>query len=195
MESALRHACAVMSGFDAPWGIAGGWALDMFLGVESRPHGDVDVSILRRDQQLLRPRFEGALVSKVVDHRLSPWKAQEFLASPVHEVHATWPDGTHLEFLLNESDPESREWVFRRDHRIRRALTAAFNNTRGVPYLAPELVLLYKSKAPSPKDEADFDAVRPRLSGEQRAWLVQALAICAPSHHWATNLTERSESD
>jgi hypothetical protein len=46
MNSAIQHACAVMNDFGAPWGIAGGWALDIFLGVESRPHADVDVSIV-----------------------------------------------------------------------------------------------------------------------------------------------------
>src|SRR5580698_4288909 len=32
-----------------PWWIAGGWALDLFLGQETRPHGDIDVGIFRAD--------------------------------------------------------------------------------------------------------------------------------------------------
>jgi hypothetical protein len=31
-----------------PWS-AGGWALDLFVGAQSRPHDDLDVRILRRD--------------------------------------------------------------------------------------------------------------------------------------------------
>ncbi len=32
-----------------PWWIAGGWALDLFAGDQSRPHKDLDVGILRND--------------------------------------------------------------------------------------------------------------------------------------------------
>jgi hypothetical protein len=32
-----------------PWWIAGGWAIDLFLNRETRPHADLDVGVLRRD--------------------------------------------------------------------------------------------------------------------------------------------------
>src|SRR3954467_9622826 len=32
-----------------PWWIAGGWAIDLFLDRETRPHADLDVGVLRRD--------------------------------------------------------------------------------------------------------------------------------------------------
>jgi hypothetical protein len=32
-----------------PWWIAGGWALDLFLGQVTRPHAEIDVGIFRRD--------------------------------------------------------------------------------------------------------------------------------------------------
>jgi hypothetical protein len=32
-----------------PWWIAGGWALDLFLGYQTRGHGDLDVGVLRCD--------------------------------------------------------------------------------------------------------------------------------------------------
>ena len=34
-----------------PWWIAGGWALDLHLGRQTRPHADLDVGLLRADQQ------------------------------------------------------------------------------------------------------------------------------------------------
>ena len=43
----------VMADFDAPWWIAGGWALDLWMERESRFHQDVDIAILRGDQQKL----------------------------------------------------------------------------------------------------------------------------------------------
>jgi hypothetical protein len=32
-----------------PWWVAGGWALDLFLGRQTRPHKDLDVGILRKN--------------------------------------------------------------------------------------------------------------------------------------------------
>jgi hypothetical protein len=52
---------------------------------------------------------------------------------------------------------EAGDWIFRRDRRIRRALaTAVDHDPTGIPYLVPELVLLYKAREPREKDEADF---------------------------------------
>jgi hypothetical protein len=182
-----------MHGFAAPWAIAGGWAVDLFLGFESRAHADIDVAILRADQHELRSRLASAELTKVVDHQLSPWGADDVLVAPVHEVHARWPDGFQVEFLLNDFDPTSAEWLFRRDHRIRRPLDTAFAANGGIPYLAPELVLLYKSNTASAKDQTDFDVVGPHLSTEQRSWLSGALAVTAPGHRWASILMEKPD--
>jgi len=38
-----------LSPLSEPWWIAGGWALDLFVGQVTRPHGDIDVGIFRRD--------------------------------------------------------------------------------------------------------------------------------------------------
>jgi hypothetical protein len=40
---------ALLAGIDSPWWIAGGWALDLFIGDQTRAHEDLDVGILRRD--------------------------------------------------------------------------------------------------------------------------------------------------
>jgi hypothetical protein len=58
----------------------------------------------------------------------------------------------------------------------------------GLPILAPEIELLYKSRAIRPKDAHDFEVVAPRLSREARAWLREALAVVAPDHSWIEQL-------
>jgi hypothetical protein len=54
----------------------------------------------------------------------------------------------------------------------------------GLPYLAPEIQLLYKSRNPRPRDESDFRLIAPRLDGDARAWLNDALARTDPGHAW-----------
>src|SRR5688572_31726010 len=38
-----------LANVSVPWWIAGGWAIDLFLGRDTRPHQDLDVGVLRRD--------------------------------------------------------------------------------------------------------------------------------------------------
>ena len=173
-----------MSAFPGPWGFAGGWAIDLFLGRQSRPHSDIDVALLRGDQRHIRARLPAGQVQKVVDHCLSPWGVDEDLQPPVHEVHAAWPDGFRLELLLNEHDEQRQRWVFRRDYRIGRPVGATFLGHADLPYLAPEVVLLYKAKAAAAKDDADLFSALPHLSADQRGWLRDALALTAPGHRW-----------
>ena len=177
-----------MHGFGGRWGIAGGWAIDLFVGRQTRPHGDIDVALLRDDQALLRERLPEAGVEKVVDGQLVPWGSGERLELPIHEVHVTWPDGVHVEFLLNEWDSTSEEWMFRRDPRIRRAVDTVFSMGRGLPRVAPEVVLLFKSKESEPKDDADFTAAVGLMIPEQRQWLRDALAATQAAHPWLATL-------
>ena len=51
-------AATLLDGFDGPWWISGGWAIDAFAGVP-RAHKDVDVTVFRRDVLRLRQQFAG----------------------------------------------------------------------------------------------------------------------------------------
>jgi hypothetical protein len=65
-------------------------------------------------------------------------------------------------------------------------------STQGIPFLAPELVLLFKSKNTSgkerSKDQTDFERTCTRLEPERRAWLRWALTAVDPSHEWIERL-------
>ena len=58
----------------------------------------------------------------------------------------------------------------------------------GVPFLRPEIVLLYKSTDQSPKNASDFDVVLPSLDAGARRWLADALGTCDRHHDWLANL-------
>lgn len=187
--SAPCRVTRVMRGLARPWCIAGGWALDLFLGTVSREHGDVDVALFREDQGALRQHLSGWTLRKAEDGALSDWREGESLQPPVHEVHATRV-GLRMELLLNEREGDT--WVYRRDARVRMPVERLILRAEpGLPVLCPEVVLLYKAKAPRAVDTADFEAVRSRLSESQRQWLREALDIAHPSHPWSAALTLR----
>jgi hypothetical protein len=182
-----RAAATAMIGFDRPWCIAGGWAIDLALARATREHKDVEIAIFREDQNALREYLADWEWRVVVDGRLIAWQRAEALSLPIHELHATGADGTKLEFLLNERD--TIDWIYRREARIRRPIEKAIRRGgEGIPVLAAEIVLLYKSKNPRPADELDFRAAQDLLDDESRRWLSDALSATSPDHPWKSFL-------
>jgi hypothetical protein len=181
------------------WWIAGGWALDLFLGSPSREHEDIDVQVLRRDQQEVRTLFGAWDVQEAHPGELSAawpfreWEAGKPLPPRVHDVWCRPSKTDPWAIQLMIADTVDDQWIFRRDRRIRRPLAAVGQRTSdGIPYLAPEMQLLYKARAPRPKDEADFTHVLPALDQSRRQWLAWALALVHPHHPWLAQLEERS---
>jgi hypothetical protein len=58
----------------------------------------------------------------------------------------------------------------------------------GVPFVAPEVALLFNAKTPRFKDQRDFDRVIPHLDQAARAWLAAALEQAYPGHPWRGRL-------
>ena len=182
-----RQVLSLLDGFGKPWWVAGGWAVDLFIGRPTRPHKDIEIALFRNDQLALQEHLGGWNLRKVVDHRLVPWLPGELLTLPVHEIHGRGPEGQALEILLNECD--RGRWVFRRDPAITRPTKLIFScSAEGVPFLRPEIVLLYKSRDAGPNDHADFERAAPLLDPESRAWLAAALRRHVPGHRWLHGL-------
>ena len=182
-----RQILSLLDGFDSPWWVAGGWAVDLFIGRRTRLHKDIEIALFRRDQLAVQEYLAGWSLSKVVDHRLVPWRPGERLTLPVHEIHGRGPDGRALEILLNEYD--RGRWLFRRDPTVTRpAKLIAARSADGVPFLRPEIALLYKSNDPHPDNQADFERAAPLLGQESSAWLRAALRHHRPGHPWLAHL-------
>lgn len=172
-----------MSSFARPWGFAGGWAIDLFADRLTRTHADIEIALLRDHQMELRDHLRDWKFSFVIAGKSIRWSDRQMLMLPIHELHAVSPIGIKVELLLNESD--GIDWIYRRETRIRLNLSKWIRrNAEGIPSLAPEIVLLYKSKNPRPQDELDLRSIVGLMSSEQRSWLIDALIRTDLSHHW-----------
>jgi hypothetical protein len=182
-------AAKLLASSTAPWWIAGGWALDLFSGTRSRPHTDLDVGVLRRDVSTVLDGFSTWEVFEAKHGRLTRLAAGYV---PPLDVHSLWcrptaADPWALELMLDEADGDT--WVYRREPKIRRSMsTVVRQSPDGLPYLAPEIQLLYKSKAPRERDDADFAQTCPQLAADARCWLYDALALANLDHRWSTLL-------
>jgi hypothetical protein len=166
--------------------------LDLFAGNQSRPHQDLDIGILRRDvlkALAALPSWECFEAKHGVLTRLASGTA------PRADVNSLWCRPAEasewtLELMLDESD-EGR-WVYRRQPGIQRPLEMTVRrDPQGIPYLAPEVQLLYKSRRARPKDHADFEHIAPKLDLAACEWLRDALAISEPGHRWLSPLDAR----
>lgn len=179
---------AEFEGANFQWLIGAGWAMDAWLERVSRVHHDVDV-IVWRDQQLALQTWlmaRGWTLYAVESGVYSPWQSGQTLELPMFQIHAYKGD-TMLDLMLAERD--ATRWLYRRDPRIGRALNRATLETAfGFHALAPEIVLLFKSKsaggASRAKDQADFERSVTRLRPEARGWLRDALLVTDPQHGW-----------
>jgi len=172
------------------WWIAGGYAIDAFVGrFDRRPHDDIDVGLLAWDQALIRGCLEGWdwHCADPPGH-LRPWRPNEVLQEPIHDVWARervngpW----RLQLVLNPGRDET--WIYRRDSRIRLHVSELVWCSDGIPYLVPEVQLLFKSKTARTKDEQDLEDSLPLLSTRQRTWLREALHLSSPMHPWLDRL-------
>ena len=178
----------LLAGFEKPWFVAGGWAIDLYLGHITRVHKDIEIAILRCDQLALQNYLRDWEFIKVIPESGSQresWERGEWLELPVHEIHARrkGEDPSDLEILLNES--RGGEWRFRRNLSICSPLSMIGQLSEiGMPFLSPEIVLLYKAKNPTAIDQIDFENVCQVLKIEPRQWLKEAIRCCYPGHPW-----------
>lgn len=177
-----------LAGISTPWCVAAGWALDLFRGRQTRDHGDIEIAIPEAGFPEVRDRFPGYVFDAAGSGRIWEDAPPETLAA----VHQTWlrdpATGNYLLDVFREPH-DGDTWICRRDETIRLPYSAIVHHTRdGIPYLAPELVLLFKAKHARPKDRRDFDATVPHLTGAQRATLEELLARVHPGHAWLTDL-------
>lgn len=199
LAEAARRAVETMAGFDGRWWVAGGWALDLFVGHKMRPHADLEISVLASDQATLFEQLRGwDLRLAAPGASLPAWDGSR-IQPPFHQVWARHgparssgpeefaADPTMLGFLLEQGG--AGRWAYRRHPTVTRPLDELGAATAdGVPFVRPEIALLFKAKAPRFKDQRDFDRVVPHLDGPARAWLAAALGQAHPRHPWRGRL-------
>lgn len=182
----------IMESTGLPWAICGGWAIDLFRGSVTREHKDVDVIIPRGFQLQAQRQLSDQGWALNVAHKgqLSLWKHGQTLEPPLHVVWAT-KDESRIEILL--TDWTDVRFSYRRDPRIWSAPLQAIRFADGIPFLAPEWVLLYKSTEPeNAVNKFDLAATLPILSVDATTWLTHSLTQISPEHPWIPLLTQNT---
>jgi len=203
-----------MSTFDHPWFLCGGWAVDAWLGRQTRDHQDIDIAIAHGGQRALREHLAGwHLIAHHADDAgnvTATWDGRN-LRLPAH-IHARppgeanlaalldWvpgprqrdPDGLDVEFILDEV--REGQWLLEGDPPVPVPLDEAVRpSPAGVPAAVPRVLMYHKATAywgrpgyPRRHDLEDFQALKPLLTRDDEAWLRDALAAFV--HPWLAHL-------
>jgi hypothetical protein len=166
------------------WATAGGWAIDLWLGEQTRVHHDVEVVVRRQDQAEVRAALLATHEWRCLDPPGSGWRLWEgrTLEPPAFQLQARSSKTTFDVFLESVRDDV---WYFRRDDRVSRPLVEIVTvGEMGIPVVRPEVQLLYMAKSREDKNEHDFVVTRPRLDRDASRWLARSLAVAHPGHHW-----------
>jgi hypothetical protein len=176
---------SLLSDLTVPYWIVGGWAIDLAAGRVTREHADVDVMLLERDEHALRTDLTGVNVRFVGrGGQPGPWPAgRRLLPGPGPRRLA---GGAGRLVLHSKSLPLPTEvvlgsavgafWVYHRGVGcVRRPPADITRHRDGIPFLAPEVVLLLKARSKAERDQRDVQTALPVLSAEQRSWLRDTL--------------------
>lgn len=119
---------------------------------------------------------------------LTRWR-RELLAASSQQNNVWCRRGPSQPWALDVTigDGSDTEWIFRRNPTVRAPWDVAVLRTAGgVPYLAPELQLLFKSKHVRAKDDVDARIAIPELTPQRRSWLRQLLPDGHPWNRYTT---------
>ena len=212
MNELILAANHLLENAPVSWAVCGGFAIDLFLGKETRAHGDIDICVFEKDRENILKHmlknnwqvyeFRGNGKVRPLNAALSSEPGRNLMCTsgacelvkfyPCEEEQLLWyeffPTGLkqldYVEFLFNTSMEDA--FIFDKSKGIKRELSKAILYHEGIPYLAPEIVLLYKaSNADNAEYQYDFEQAYWHMDEEQKRWFLQGLDTLYPvGHKW-----------
>ena len=210
MDQIITAAGEFLKYLQVPWAICGGYALDLFLDRTTRVHGDIDICVFEEDRDKLLQymlqqnwqvyEFRGQGKVRPLSHTTSSDSGRNLMCLkddcelvkfyPSEEegllYHQFFHTGikrlNYLEFLFNRTNGYC--FVFDEEKGIRRELSKAILQNGAIPYLAPEIALLYKATQTDKEEyRQDFQETFPCMDDEQREWFLESLRVLSPDGH------------
>jgi hypothetical protein len=186
----VQEVQAIFANAPFQWALAGGYAVEQFLGHSIRAHDDIDVILYRDEQLKLQKWLEGwRLYAADPPGQLRQWLPGESLPESIHDIwgHQTTGEAWQLQIML--AAVEGQEWFSRRNPLIRGNRESLIANYNGLPCVRIDIQLMYKAKNRRPKDELDFEACLSVMNSETKTWLKEELDLLYPQgHSWLSVL-------
>jgi hypothetical protein len=211
MNSLITEANSIIKNGFFEYAFCGGFAVELFLDKKIRSHNDIDVSAYwnERDKIILYMQslnwnvYEmcgGGMVHHITDinnqlklkKNICCFKDDYNPVSliPQNEKGMYQIDFDNkeqkclnfIEFLFNNKS--DKNFIYDRNDEITLPLSRAVLYRNDIPYLAPEMVLLYKSTDINREGyQLDFISTIAKMDKEEKNWLKNALLTTNPAGH------------
>ena len=171
------------------WAVAGGWAIDLWLGEQTRDHHDIEVVVRRSDQAAVHAALEHRLELYCIDPPRTGWRPWTGgpIEPPAFQVQARSPT---TEFDLFAETADQTMWHFRRDERITRPVTdVTMYSASGIPVVDRRSSSSTWRRVWRPRTSmtSKWQAF-PGWTTTAASWLADALTITLPDHRWIRDL-------
>lgn len=216
MNQLINNTRKLLQNIDFDWAICGGFAIDLFCEVKTRKHLDIDVCVFweNRDDVItymsdldwtIYEACGGGMVHKITDLTQQKYlKNNIFCVKDGNKFFHVTPAGDnmfrceiesseqveldYIEFLFDKRNDNC--FLYSRNEDVKREIDKAILFYDTIPYLAPEIVLLYKSTEPKSDDYGhDFTIAMGKMSNDSKNWLLNSLEFCYPEgHEWLNKL-------
>ena len=196
MRGGPEQVAELLAGVQAPWYVAAGWAIDLFLGEERREHEDLEIAVPRVRFPEIAERLSGFELFVPDSDLTDPGLVWPFAQAPsaLAGNHQTWV-----------REPDERTLAARRLPRAlrRRRLDLPARRT-------DQAALSRRDRADRRRHPVRATGARPALQGEaascgrrtrptsrqcyrgsgsdRRQWLADALRLVHPGHPWSERL-------
>ena len=171
-----------MRSYPARWWVAGGWSLNLFIGHPTRLHEDTDALVLYRDLHPIHTALPGwTIYASDPPETLRPWVKGDRLPKTIRDIWCRPTDAETwwFQFMIMHTEGDHR--IFPRDRRVTGAVADLSDARDGIPIIAPELQLLYKSRVPHrARDTSDMRRMIPRLITARQQWLRERVELLYP---------------
>lgn len=188
----VEDAVQLFRGAPFEWGLAGGYAIEQFVGKPIRPHGDLDVIVFRDRQHLVQQWLKDwQLYAADPPGTLRLWLTQEYLPYGIHDIWGHRINAKVWQLQIMLAEVEGDEWFSRRNPLIRGQRNDLLAVYHDIPCVRIEVQLMYKAHHRLPKDEIDFHTSLPLLQPQAKRWLKDQLKLLYPDGHpWLIHLDE-----
>lgn len=170
---------------DFRWWIAGGYTLEAFVGFSYRHHSDIDVLLLREEtKDLMYQLTDWELYLASPPGNLKEWDHREPLPPTVTDIWVKEKGQSIWSFQIMINDSKNNQFIYKRDPSILFDIEKfTWKAKDEIPFLAPELQLLYKAKDRREKDDLDFQQCMSLMAEDKRKWLIEKITKCFSSEH------------
>lgn len=167
----------IMHDADFDWYLAGGIALDEFLGRKTRDHEDMDILVNFKYLERILDYFN---IYKVYTARNGSLSLSLF--NEIDSTESLWIAKDENESFIIEIlffEEEAGHWVYKRDNAVRKKIEDIYYDKNDMKIIQPEIQLLYKMNSSNvrEKDLYDYHNVYPLLDEKQREWLDQYVKL------------------